>query len=103
MPRGAHPQKSANRPEVKFGPFPGGISVAVWQNEIQTDGASRTIRSISVSPRRYRDAQSGEWKDAPSYRTSDIPALIFGLQKALEYVFSNPLPGQEARDADAPF
>lgn len=103
MPHGTRSQKPANRPEVKFGPFPGGISVAVWRNEIQTDGGPRTIRSISVSPRRYRDAETGEWKDAPSYRASDIPALVFGLQKALEFIFSNPLPGQEERDADAPF
>ncbi len=96
-------QKPTNRPEVKFGPFPGGISVAVWLNEVQTDGGPRTMRSISVSPRRYRDSVSGEWKDAPSYRPSDLPALIFGLQKAMEYVFTTPLPGQEDADADASF
>ena len=96
-------QQPPNRPEIKFGPFPGGISVVVWRNEVKTDGGSRTMRSISVSPRRYRDSETGEWKDSPSYRPSDIPALVFGLQKALEYVFSNPLPGQEDRDAEAPY
>ncbi len=87
-----------NQPEIKFGPFPGGISVAVWQNEIQTDSGARMMRSITVSPRRYRDSHSGQWKDSPSYRPSDIPALVFGLQKALEFIFSNPLAGQEERD-----
>ncbi|REJ72333.1 MAG: hypothetical protein DWQ45_22210 [Planctomycetota bacterium] len=91
-------QRPANRPEVKFGPFPGGISVAVWQNEVNTEGGSRTMRSITVSPRRYRDSQSGEWRDSASYRPSDIPAILFGLNKAQEYIFSNPLAGQEERD-----
>ena len=38
-------QKPANRPEAKFGPFPGGISIAVWVNEVQTDGGRRPMRS----------------------------------------------------------
>ena len=61
------------------------------------------MRSITVSPRRYRDAQSGEWKDAPSYRPSDIPALVFGLEKALDFIFSNPLPGQDESHDEAPY
>ena len=103
MPKTTSSPKSANRPEVKFGPFPGGISVAVWLNDVQTDGGTRQMRSITISPRRYRDALSGEWKDAPSYRPSDLPALAFGIQKALEFIFSNPIAGQEERDAEVPY
>ena len=52
-------------------------------------------RSITISPRRYRDRETGEWKDAGSYRPSDLPALIFALTKAQEYCYTTPLPGQE--------
>lgn len=95
--------RSATRPEISFGPYPGGISVAVWLNEVQTDNGPRKIRSVSISPRRYRDSESGEWKDASSFRPGDLPALLFGLQKALEYVFTKPVPGQESADAEPPY
>ena len=103
MPQSRHAQRAATQPEAKFGPYPGGISIAIWMNQIETDGGTRRMRNITVSPRRYRDPQTGEWKDAPSYRPGDIPALLFGLQKALEFVFSNPIPGQDERDGEVPY
>src|SRR5688572_16986749 len=53
-------------PELKIGPFQGGIGVAVWLNEVQTDQGPKAIRSITIAPRRYRDRQTGEWRDAGS-------------------------------------
>jgi hypothetical protein len=103
MSKGTQSKKSANRPEASFGPYPGGISVAVWLNEVQTDGGTRKIRSITLSPRRYRDSKTGEWKDATSYRSADIPCLLFGLQKALEFIYTTPIPGQEDADGEVPF
>ena len=88
-------KRSAPRPEMSFGPYPGGISVAVWLNEVQGDQGARKIRSVTISPRRYLDPKSNEWKDSGSYRPGDLPVLIFGLQKALEFVFTQPMPGQE--------
>ncbi len=87
-----------NRPEKKIGPYPGGIGVAIWLNTIETDAGPKKVRSITISPRRYRDPESGEWKDAGSYNPGDLPALIFGLQKALEHCYTVPLPGQERED-----
>lgn len=81
-------------PEKKIGPFPAGIGVAIWINTIQTDDGSRKIRSITLNPRRYFDRESGEWRDSGSYHPGDIPALIFALQKAQEYVFTTPIPGE---------
>ena len=95
MPQRTQPQKAVNRPEKKFGPYPGGIGVAVWLNTIQTDNGPRKVRSLTVAPRRYRDPESGEWKDAPSYRPGDLPALIFALQKAQEFCLTEPIPGEE--------
>lgn len=95
-----------NHPEKKIGPFPGGIGVAIWVNTIETQTGPQQIRSVTISPRRYRD-DSGAWRDAPSFRPADLPALIFGLQKALEFVYTNPLSSQdrngETGDDNIPF
>lgn len=86
-------EQSKNRPETKFGPYTGGVGVAVWINEIDTDAGTRKIRSITINPRRYFDSTSNQWKDSRSFRPEDLPALIFGLQKALEHTYLVPLPG----------
>ena len=98
-------QPPPKRPEVKFGPYLGGISIAVWLNTVQTPEGRRTIRSVTISPRRYRDSQTGEWKDSGSFRPSDLPALNFGIQQALEYIYTTPLPDSpdEAPSDEVPF
>ena len=93
--RAATQPRSANPPEKKIGPYPGGIGVAVWLNTIETDDGPRQIRSITISPRRYRDPETGEWRDSASFRAGDLPALIFALQKAQEFVYTSPLPDGE--------
>lgn len=103
MPKSDQSAGARNRPEKKIGPF-GGIGVAIWLNEIETDDGTRQLRSITIQPRRYRDPETGEWKDAGSYRPGDLPALIFSLQKALEYVYTTPLPGpEESADDETAF
>jgi len=87
--------KGARPPEKKIGPFAGGIGVAIWINAIETDSGTRQLRSITVAPRRYFDQESNQWKDAPSFRPSDLPALIFALEQAQEYCYTTPLPGEE--------
>jgi hypothetical protein len=92
-----HPATQAvNRPEKKFGPYPGGVGVAIWVNSIQTDQGERKIRSVTIAPRRYRDPKSGKWRDAGSYRPSDLPALLFALAKAQEFCLTEPIPGDDA-------
>ena len=87
------PQKP---PEKTIGPFANGIGVAIWLNESEAeDGSVRKYRSVTLNPRRYFDQKSSQWKDAASYQQSDLPALIFALQQALGYCFSEPIPGQE--------
>ncbi len=92
------PQPTHNRPELKIGPFPGGISVNVWRNTVQTDAGPRQFRSITLAPRSYRDAKTGEWNDSSSYRPIDLPAIILALQKAYEFTTTTPLPGQTGED-----
>jgi hypothetical protein len=82
------------RPERKWGPFHGGVGVAVWLNEVETADGRKWFRSVTIAPRRYLKAETGQWEDATSYRTVDLPSLILALQAALEFVSSTPLPGQ---------
>ena len=89
-------QKQRSRPEKKIGPFAGGIGVAIWLNTTDTDDGPKQYRSVTIAPRRYQDRETGEWKDAGSFNPGDLPALIFALQKAQEFVFTTPLPGQES-------
>ena len=91
-------RRPAKPPEMKVGPFQGGIGVAVWRNEVQTETGPKLIRAITIAPRRYRDKQTGEWKDASSFRPGDLTALILALEKAREYCLTTPLPGEESED-----
>lgn len=94
--------RPARQPEKKIGPFTGGISVAIWLNNAETQDGPRVFRSITISPRRYLDRESGEWKDATSYNPGDLPALIYALTKAQEFVFETPLPDQKSGDTSKP-
>ncbi|MCH7724970.1 MAG: hypothetical protein IH991_00610 [Planctomycetes bacterium] len=100
------PQRTGSPPELKLGPFPGGITVDVWLNEIETKDGKRHVRSITISPRRYRDDETGEWKNA-SYRPIDLGILLLALEKAQHFVYSTPLPGGQSQgdhdDDDIPF
>lgn len=88
--------KAPNHPEKKIGPFHAGIGVAIWLNVADTDDGPKKYRSVTISPRRYLDRETGEWRDSGSYYVGDLPALIFALQKAQEYAFETPIPGQPA-------
>ena len=85
-------------PEQKYGPFHGGVAVAVWLNIVQTEAGPRFFRSVTIQPRRYLDKKTGEWMDAGSLRSTDIPALVLGLQAAHRFVSSTPLPGQPVEE-----
>lgn len=88
------------RPERKFGPFHGGVGVAVWLNQVKTESGLRYFRSVTIAPRRFRDKQTGEWKDAGSLRATDLPALILGLEAARAYMATTPLPGEPVEEED---
>ena len=85
-------------PEKKWGPFHGGVGVAVWLNEVQTATGPRWFRSVTIQPRRYRDQKTGNWKNAASLRPTDLPALMLALDAAMAFVAHTPLPGQAVDD-----
>lgn len=103
MPKRAHGGSTSNAPEKKIGPYAGGIGVAIWLNSVETDRGRRTMRSVTISPRRYRDPETGDWRDAGSFHPGDLPALIFALQKAQEYIYTTPLPDQEEEHEESRF
>ena len=57
-------KRPAKQPEVKFGPYAGGIGVAVWLNTTDTPDGRREMRSITIAPRRYLD-KVGDWQEPP--------------------------------------
>lgn len=84
-------RRGGPRPEQTFGPYPGGISIAIWKNTTETDDGPRQFRSLTISPRRYRDAKTGEWRDASGFRATDIATLIFALCQAQHFLLTTPL------------
>lgn len=86
------------QPERKWGPFPGGLGVAVWLNQAEMPEGTRYFRSITINPRRYRDPKTQEWKDSSSLRSTDVPSLLLALHAAYDYIHSTPLPGQALED-----
>ena len=67
-------------PEKKWGPFHGGVGIAVWLNEVQTEAGPKFFRSVSLQSRRYRDKKTGVWKDAKSrmpFSASQMNGLLF--------------------------
>lgn len=93
------PARSGRHPEKKFGPFAGGLSVAIWLNAVETDNGTRQYRSVTIAPRRYFDRTANEWRDSSGYNPGDLPALLYALQKAQEFCFETPLPGgQQSSD-----
>lgn len=76
------PASRPRYPEKKWGPFHGGVGLAVWLNEVETDAGPRFFRSVSLQPRRYRDKKTGIWKDAASLRPTDLPALMLAMDVA---------------------
>jgi hypothetical protein len=104
MPTATKPKRATSQPrfpEMKWGPFHGGVGVAVWLNEVKTENGPRWFRSLTIAPRRYRDPESGEWMDAASLRSTDLPALILALTAAHQYMASTPLPGQPVEEEPA--
>jgi len=91
------PPKETRRPELKIGPFQGGIGVAVWLNQIETAEGPRMVRSVTIAPRSHKVPKTGEWKDAVSYRPADLSVLILALERVREFLLTTPLPGEQVK------
>jgi hypothetical protein len=85
----------AKKPMAQF--RAGLVSSAVWKNQIDSGGQSRTILKASLV-RRYMD-ESGAWQSTHSFSRNDIPLAIHVLQKAFETMLQTPA---EEAPADVP-
>lgn len=78
------------QPEKKFSA--GAVVATVWQNQGTTkDGQAVGYKTVSLQ-RRYKDKE-GNWKNANSFRVSDLPRAALVLQKAFEYSVLKELEG----------
>ena len=62
----------------------GGVSCALWENDVQMNGESKTLLKATVA-RRYKD-KSGEWKSTGSFGRNEIPLAIWCLEKAFDAI-----------------
>jgi len=70
------------QPEKKFSA--GAVVATVWQNQGKTkDGQAVGYKTVSLQ-RRYKD-RDGTWKNASSFRITDLPKAALVLQKAYEF------------------
>ena len=92
------PRQKRNPPEKKFAV--GGIGIAIWLNTVETDDGPKSFRTVTIAPRRYQDKKTGEWKDSNSFHPNDLPALIFCLEKTLEFTFMTPMPEHDPDDTE---
>ena len=58
------------------------INVAVFENEIVSDGKTMKLKKVSFQ-KRYKDSD-GEWKNTNNLDVNDIPKAILALSKAYE-------------------
>ena len=59
----------------------GGICLDVWSNYISTQAGDIEVFRFSLR-KRYKDKQTGEWKDTNSYRINDLPKVALLCTRA---------------------
>ena len=60
----------------------GGVSCALFENDIPVNGTTKTILKASIQ-RRYKD-KNGDWQSSTSFSRNEIPLAIYCLSKAFE-------------------
>lgn len=82
------PTTDKPRPTFRVGPIAtdrnNAVGCAVWANEITANGETFTVFNVTIEAR-YRDPTTGEWKSAKQFRSSQLPTLIYCLQRAFEF------------------
>jgi hypothetical protein len=73
---------AAQKPIAKF--RAGQVSCALWENDMQVNGNTKTVLKASVQ-RRYKDSQ-GNWKSSQSLGRNEIPLAIYCLEKAFDKI-----------------
>ena len=69
----------------------GGVSCALWENEINVNGNSKTVLKASIQ-RRYKDSE-GNWKSSTSFSRNEIPLAIFCMARAFDKIIQEETAG----------
>lgn len=94
-------KQPGRRPAKKFSFGGFGPSISVWHNTRDTTNGPRITRTITVSGSRYRDPQSGDWKEA-ALKPEDISAVIFLLKDCERWLAEVPVPSADNDDTGEP-
>ena len=86
-----------NKPVKKIAA--GAVRAALWENEIEVDGAPKTVLKVSLD-RRYKD-KNGEWKSSQSFSRNEIPLAIWCLERAFDAIIGEQGNGGDGQ-ADVP-
>jgi hypothetical protein len=60
----------------------GSVSAALWENQIQVRGTTIKMLKVTVQ-RRFKD-KDGFWKNSTSFGRTEVPLVIFCLERAFE-------------------
>ena len=63
----------------------GTVSAAIWKKETTQDGRNVVQFSVRVQ-KRYKDADTGEWKNTDYFFPEDLPRLELVAREAYRYV-----------------
>ena len=58
------------------------VSLAVWENTIQTDNGPKTVQNITVQ-RGYKDTETGQWKNTDSFTPASLGNLLAVVLQAI--------------------
>lgn len=95
---GAQGDGQKNRPVFSVGPIMtdpnNSVSAAVWERDVKLDdGREFTAHSISCEAT-YRDKEE-QWQKSGSFRSNQIPTLIYCLQRCFDWALSQRDPKQK--------
>jgi hypothetical protein len=101
VPTLAPPQPSAGDkklPSYKVGPIATSkgesVSVTVWSNDIERSGETFTVYNVTVQAS-YFDSSDGQWKASKGFRGSQLPTLIYALQRTFDFIMSQRDPANQ--------
>ena len=98
-------QQEPNRPVAEFR-IGGTTTASVWENTVQ-QGENTVVRRSVQLQKRYFCKSDQEWKTSKSLYANDIPRAVLALQRAYEWIMTQPRNGDTEKSAteteDSPF
>jgi len=86
-----------NVPVFKARSGKGGVEAAIWCNSVEINGQQRDVYKASIE-RRFKDGE-GNWKSATSFSKTEIPMVIYCLERAMEAIIAKENASRESAAA----